>query len=215
MNHDPQELAVKRHTEKKSEGIMRRSLTGLLLFVCFGFTSAQDEQLVSGKIESGGFGAPVWKITQLNGETAFLSGGRGGWIINHTFVIGGGGYSTIGDVKTDLVNLANNEPLYLRMEYSGLELEYIHHSGKLVHWTAQTLFGGGRLEIREHDPDRTFAKDDFAVVDASLNAEINVLKWMRVNAGAGYRLVFGVNRDFSNGDIGGIEAQVAVKFGSF
>ena len=70
---------------------MKRSLIGLLLFAFFGFASAQDEQLVSGKIESGGFGAPVWKITQINGETAMLTGGRGGWIINHTFVIGGGG----------------------------------------------------------------------------------------------------------------------------
>lgn len=197
---------------------MKRLWIGLSLLAFFGAVSAQDEQLISDKIESGGFGGPVWKVTQLNGETTFLSGGRGGWIINHTFVIGGGGYGTMMDVGTGLIltKPGYDEKLYLKMEYSGLELEYIHRSNKVVHWTVQTLIGGGRLEIREHDPDRTFAKDNFFVADANANAEINVLKWMRVNIGAGYRFAFGVDLEgLSNGDIGGPEAQVTLKFGSF
>lgn len=195
---------------------MKRSWIGLLFFGLFGFASAQEEQLISDKIESGGFGGPVWKVTQVNGETTFLSGGRGGWIINHTFVIGGGGYSTMMDVNSGLTNPKNGEKLYLRLEYSGLELEYIHRSSRMVHWTVLALIGGGHLEIREHDPDVTFAKDNFFITDANVNAEINVLKWMRVNIGAGYRLAFGVDaQGLSNGDIGGPEAQVTVKFGSF
>jgi hypothetical protein len=201
---------------------MKRSWIGLLLVGFFGFASGQDEQLISDKIESGGFGAPVWKITQVNGETAMLTGGRGGWIINHTFVIGGGGYSTLMDVNAG--NKVDGEKLYLRMEYSGLELEYIHRSNKVVHWTALALFGGGHLEIREHEPDITFKKDNFVVVNVNVNAEINVLKWMRVNVGAGYRLVSGVDSQrlseglsssLSNDDLSGPEAQVTVKFGSF
>jgi hypothetical protein len=195
---------------------MKRSLMGLLLFGVFSLASGQDEQLISDKIESGGFGAPVWKITQINGETTFLSGGRGGWIINHTFVIGAGGYGTLMDVSAGMTNPKNGEKLYLRMEYSGLELEYIHRSNKMVHWTVQALIGGGHLEIREHEPDRTYARDNFTVLDANLNAEVNVLKWMRVNAGAGYRLVFGIDATgLSNRDLGGPEAQVTVKFGAF
>ena len=31
-------------------------------------------------------------FTTLNGENAVLVGGRGGWIINHSFVLGGAGY---------------------------------------------------------------------------------------------------------------------------
>jgi hypothetical protein len=194
---------------------MKRLWIGMLLFGLLGLASAQDEQLISGKIESGGFGAPVWKVTQVNGETAFLSGGRGGWIINHTFIIGGGGYSTLSDVKTGLIS-DGKKPLYMRMEYSGLELEYIHHSNKMVHWTVLALFGGGRLEIREHEPDRTTTNDRFFVFNATANAEINVLKWMRLNLGAGYRLAHGIDyMGLSNGDLSGPEAQVTVKFGSF
>ena len=195
---------------------MKRFLMGLLLFGLVGLASAQDEQLISDKIESGGFGGPVWKVMRLNGEAAFISGGRGGWIINHTFVIGGGGYGTMMDVGTGMIRPDSDEKLYLRMEYSGLELEYIHRSNKVAHWTVLALIGGGRLELREHDPDRAVSKDNFFVADANVNAEINVLKWMRVNAGAGYRLVIGADaEDLSDGDLGGPEAQVTVKLGSF
>jgi hypothetical protein len=194
---------------------MNRIWAGIILFVLAGFAFAQDEQLIGDKIESGGFGAPVWKTTQLNGELAFLSGGRGGWIVNHTLVIGGGGYGTLTDVQTSLVSGDGNK-LYLRMEYSGFELEYIRHSSRLVHWTVKTLFGGGRIQLREHDPGRLVKSDNFFVADANVNAELNVLKWMRVNAGAGYRLVFGIETEgLGNGDIGGPEAQVTVKFGKF
>jgi hypothetical protein len=176
---------------------------------------AQEEHLIGDKIESGGFGGPVWKATRLNGETAFLSGGRGGWIINHAFVIGGGGYGTLADVRTNLTG-AGGKRLYLRMEYGGLELEYIRHSAKLVHWTVQSLFGTGRVLLKEHDPEFENASDRIGVVDAGLNLEMNVVKWMRVNAGAGYRLVFGVDTDGLNeGDLGGGCVQVTLKFGGF
>ena len=195
---------------------MKRFWIGWTVFCLAGFALGQDEQLISDKIESGGFGGPVWKATGLNGETAFISGGRGGWIINHTFVIGGGGYNTVTDVAAGITHPTSGEKLYLRLEYSGLELEYIHRSNKMVHWTVLALIGGGRLEIREHEPNRTFAKDNFFLTDAGVNAEINVLKWMRVNVGAGYRLALGVDAEgLGDGDIGGPEAQVTIKFGAF
>ena len=196
------------------EGIMKPLLIGLLIPAFFTAASAQDEQLISGKIESGGFGGPVWKVARVNGETAFLSGGRGGWIINHAFVIGGGGYSTMMDVNTGVID--DEEKLYFRMEYSGLELEYIQSSNRVMHWTVQALIGGGHLEIRKHDPDRSLTRDNFFVAVANVNAEINVVKWMRVDVGAGHRLTFGVDAaSLTDGDIGGLEAQVTVKFGSF
>jgi hypothetical protein len=178
--------------------------------------SQEEENLIKGKIDVGGFGAPVWKITTLNGETLILNGGRGGVIINHTLVLGGGGYNTFTDAGTSMINSADNEKLFLRMEYGGFEIEYIHHSSKLIHWTVYTLLGSGRLEIREHEPDRTYAKDNFFAYNASLNAELNVVKWCRLNIGAGYRAVYGVDVEgLKNSDISGPEAHVTVKFGKF
>jgi len=193
---------------------MKRMTVVLLVLVSFA-AFAQEENLIGDKIESGGFGAPVWRTTRLCGETAFLAGGRGGWIINHTYVIGGGGYSTVGDVKTGKTGDLG-KPLYLRTEYSGLELEYIRHSDKVLHWTVHALFGGGSIQVREHEPDIQISSDRIVVLQAGLNAELNVLRWLRLNAGAGYRAVYGVDaKGFGNGDIGGPELQVTVKFGKF
>jgi hypothetical protein len=185
-------------------------------FVAIPLFSQEEENLIEGKVEVGGFGAPVWKITRLNGETVGLTGGRGGVIINHTLVLGGGGYSTFADAGTSLINSTDNEKLFLRMEYSGFEIEYIHRSSKMLHWTIYTLLGSGRLEIREHEPDRTYAKENFFVCNASVNAELNVIKWCRLNVGAGYRVAMGVDVEgVENRDISGSEAHVTVKFGKF
>ena len=35
---------------------------------------------------------PAIRFTQIDGDFGVLVGGRGEWIINHRFVLGGGGY---------------------------------------------------------------------------------------------------------------------------
>ena len=57
-----------------------------------GMTFSQEETLLSGKLQSGGFGAPTVKFTLIDGLGAVLVGGYGGWLINHSFLIGVGGY---------------------------------------------------------------------------------------------------------------------------
>lgn len=176
---------------------------------------AEDEHLIGDQVESGGFGGPVWRLARLNGETAVMAGGRGGWVINHAFVLGGGGYGTESDVKTALLG-PNGKPLYLGLNYGGLEIEYVHQSRKLVHWTVRALFGGGGLRLNERDSSNKAVTDGFGIVDADFNAEVNVVRWMRVNAGVGYRLVLGVETaGLGNADIGGAFGQVTLKFGKF
>ena len=40
-----------------------------------------------GKIEHGGYGALTFAYTTIDGESALLLGGRGGWLINHRFTL--------------------------------------------------------------------------------------------------------------------------------
>ena len=80
---------------------MRRLLV-VSLVLCVvahsGLRGQQQETLLSGNIESGGFGGFVVRFSEIGGAFAVLAGGRGGWIINHTFVLGGGGYGLANDV---------------------------------------------------------------------------------------------------------------------
>ena len=76
---------------------MRKLVATLLtaLIVCPAL--ARADTLISGDIEHGGFGGPIFRITSLNGQTVALSGGRGAWLVNSMFSIGGAGLSTASD----------------------------------------------------------------------------------------------------------------------
>ena len=114
-----------------------RQLKSSILILCLCIpVFGQEETLVgTGEIDHGGYGALVVKVTGINGETAILVGGRGGWIINHTFVLGGGGYGLVNNLRPDDPGsfLFPDGETLLNFGYGGLELAYIINSDKLIH----------------------------------------------------------------------------------
>jgi hypothetical protein len=55
------------------------------------------------------------------------------------------------------------------------------------------------------------------VIDPHGYLEINVLEWMRICVGGGYRFVFGVEgvQELTNSDLWGPSGELFIKFGSF
>lgn len=175
----------------------------------------QAETLVSGRLESGGFGGPVVKFSQIDGEFGLIVGGRGGWIMNHTFVIGGGVYGLVNQIDTDFIY--NNEMIPLMMGYGGFEMEYIYSPNSLVHLSAYLLLGGGGLTYKEYDdwysPKVT---DNFWIAEPALNVELNISSFFRISAGVGYRFVSDVSLgDITDSDIAGVSGMLTFKFGKF
>jgi len=207
---------------------------GFVMFLVFAFgVSAQDDEetLFQGPIEHGGFGGPVVKFTRVKDTFGLLVGGRGGWIINHSLCIGGGGYGLVNQIPADdvpgLLDLPLFEPV-LGMGYGGFELEYVHASNRLVHSTVSILIGGGAVGLQEGwsgrpewDWDWNHTGeipnwDAFFIVEPGLNAEVNIARFFRIDAGVGYRFVSGVERiGLANGDIGGPAISLTFKFGKF
>jgi hypothetical protein len=203
----------------------------LLLFVFPVLVFAQEETLLSGEIHHGGFGGPVVKMTRINGEDALLVGGRGGWIINHAFVIGAGGYGLVSDVRPKTPGFLNEDLLMLG--YGGLELEFIAASDKLVHLSFPVLIGAGAVGYRyghfgndmnlDFNFDRKF--DTFFVIEPGANVELNVVSFFRITAGVSYRYVTGVSAPTdplgvlrpltSNNELRGVSWNLGLKFGSF
>jgi hypothetical protein len=199
---------------KPKEGCMMTKVFLLFVLVLAVSLTAQEETLVGKEIHSGGYFGPVWKLTSINSQTTSLSGGRAGWLINHKFGIGGAGYGTITDVKSGF-NL-DTRPLYIELEYGGLELEYIHQSDKMLHWTALVFFGNGTVKLRQHSPDNEVQSDRIYVVEPSLNADVNLVKWFRLGFGASYRYVIGLDLPpLAQSDAGGFAGLICLKFGSF
>ena len=194
-------------------------ITSVVVLLCVGIFSAfaQEETLINGPIESGGFGGPVIKIGSLNGEVAMLVGGRGGWIVNHSFIIGGGGYGLVNNVKAKVPGPYGER--YLNFGYGGLELEYVSEPHRLINFSFQTLIGAGGLSWR--DPDvrvgMSNSNDDtFFIVEPGVNATLNVTTYFRISGGISYRYISGVQSPAAgNPDLSGPSGVLTFRFGKF
>ena len=172
---------------------------------------ASESTLISGEIESGGFGGPVVKLTRINGDFTAMIGGRGAWIINNTIAIGGGGY--IG--ATNLGKVIEGQSYDIILSYIGADLEVIFYSDRILHFTVDTLIGGGSLV---YNTGGSSADDDsFFVIEPTVNLELNIATWARLCTGLGYRLTIGCDdlQDISDRDVSGLTASIMIKFGKF
>lgn len=188
-------------------------LTGLLAAPAFG----RDETLISGPVVHGGFGGPSIKVTGINGKAGVLVGGYGGWFINHAFLIGGGGYGLVSEIKAPVEDSAGNN-FYYKLGYGGLFFEYVNNSHKLFHYTINTLIGTGELtySARKGTTFDKYPDDTFFVFEPSFNVELNVTTYCRVALGVSYRYIDGLDiAETTAEDLSALSANLNFKFGSF
>jgi hypothetical protein len=183
----------------------------------------QERTLLQNDYERSGFGGPVIKYTRIHEQNALMVGGRGGWIFNHTLIIGGGGYGVISEVDgADGVLGPQEGPLDIEFGCFGIEVEYIRNSNSLLHYSFYTLMGGGANNYVKDvgsvwDSNEQSGETDFMLVlEPAVNGELNITPWFRLNAGLSYRLVSGVEQaGLDNGDFNGPAVTIALKFGRF
>jgi len=176
----------------------------LILFLVPIVVNAEEKTLISGEIESGGYGGPVVKLSVVNNEFAVLMGGRGGWIINHAFIVGGGGYGLATDVFVSGSKLS--------LGYGGIELGYVFLSDSLVHFTAHSLFGFGGVSF-QNDP---ASADEVFVIEPEATVVLNITEFFRIAAGVSYRIVTGVTTaGVSDASLSGLSGMLVFKFGRF
>ncbi|UCH62552.1 MAG: hypothetical protein JSU77_12265 [Fidelibacterota bacterium] len=179
----------------------------------------QERTLISGPVVHGGFGGPHLMLGRIKGETAVLTGGWGGWLINHTLMVGGGGYGLVNDLAAGQTE--TGEDRYLNFGYGGMILGFILGSDRLVHVTAHTLFGLGDVGYRHHRLTEESWEEDtihdvIFVIQPTLGVELNVTRFFRIAAGGSYRHVAGTDMvDITDGDLGGFGAELTLKFGKF
>jgi len=179
-------------------------------------TVIAQETLISGEMESGGFGGPVVKLGTVNGESGIFVGGRGGWIVNHTFVLGGGGYGLVNRINAR--RPSRNGFQYFQMGYGGLEVEYISEWEKLIHLSLQVLVGGGGVYYSgaENGMAHNQEQDAFFVLEPAVHANLNVTSRFVVSLGMSYRYISGVTHPAtSNADLGGLNTVLTFRFGKF
>jgi hypothetical protein len=195
--------------------IMTIALTLALALPAF----AEDETLLGGGLTSGGFGGPEVKFTSIDDDFAVLVGARGGWIINHSFILGIGGYGLVQD-NINRYPIGFDRYNFLTMGYGGFMMELDFNPHKLVHGSGIILIGGGALGRAISGPyyreplDNT--EDGFFVVEPEVNVTVNMTSFFRISTGASYRFVSDVEMSgLTNGDISGPAATLTLRFGKF
>lgn len=166
--------------------------------------------------------------TQFDKRDVWLGGLSAGMIIDHNFTIGLTGRGWVNRDEMLYTDVTDTAGVYLEGGYGGLLLEYTLFPKSLVHVTFPVMIGAGgatyvtEKEYREWDGDewddhhKSLDSDAFFVVEPGVRAEINLLKFMRLNAGISYRYVgdlqlINTSKDLMNN----FTATVGLKFGKF
>ena len=181
--------------------MMKRNKAAVLLLVmlCAGHVLAQDQEpetLLGEITTSGGFGGPYMKVSSVGDVGAVWFGGFGGWVINHSFVIGGAGFGLLTDVDAGVDDFTGTERV-LMTGYGGMWLEYHPGWKKVLHLSFATLIGGGGAMAAETDRFGNHAgehnSDPFFIIEPAVQLNLNVIRSFRAGISAGYRYTVGFN----------------------
>lgn len=174
----------------------------------------EDEVLIKGPVDKGGFGGLVMKFTELNDRYGMLMGVRGGITFNHTFGLGGGLYGMVNRMEVH-----TNYPIRdynMDFAYGGVILELIFGSRRLVHFGTYTLIGGGSVQYKLPAYEEPWYDDFFFVLEPSVEMTINITRVFRIDAGGSYRYIYGTELEgISDRGLSGVAGHITFKFGKF
>ncbi len=167
--------------------------------------------------------------TQFDRRDVWMGGMTVGMVINHNFTLGlmGRGWTNHNGMYYE--NVTDTAGAYLEGGYGGLLLEYTLYPASIVHVTFPVMIGGGGAsyvtadeydEWEGEDWDEKCSSildsDGFFVFEPGVRAEVNVLKFMRLNAGVSYRIVGGLDMVNTPSNLmNNFTATVGLKFGKF
>jgi hypothetical protein len=178
-------------------------------------------------VKVGYYIGPEAAYTQFKGRDVFLGGLGFGVILNHFFSVGLAGYGILnsGNLWYEDVDVITHQGAYLYGGYGGVKFEFRVFPTSPVHINFPILIGGGGLvynswSYRGNDYNYydgyTLDSDGFFVVEPGVLIELNLLKFMRINAGISYRYTPDLDlMNTSTGLINNFNANLSLKFGKF
>jgi len=216
----------------------RLSLFFALLFAAL-FVNAQQEPAQSGNdlntvFGQGGHTQIGWFIgldqayTQFDKRDVWMGGLNFGMIVNHNFSIGLSGKGWCNREGLYYSDVTDTAGAYLEGGYGGLLLEYTLFPKSAVHVTFPLVIGaGGASYVTDYDYHegnhnanddwyKTLDTDPFFVIEPGIRAEVNIFKFMRLDAGVSYRYTSGLELiNTPDNLMNNFTASVGLKFGKF
>jgi hypothetical protein len=172
---------------------------------------------------NGGYGAFSIGYTTISNRDAILIGGRGEWVIGHSFGLGVGGYGFVNDPVYNSLDQLNYS---LAGGYGGLIMEPIIMGWFPVHLSFPILVGAGGVANTSYSTDWNdpyqywdgYVEDAsaFFVAEASVELEINLVRFFRVALFGSYRYTSDIiMTNAPSNALRGWSAGMTFKFGSF
>ncbi len=174
----------------------------------------------------GGMGGIAVMYSRFGGKNVVLVCGEGAVIIDHAFTLGGGGCGMARSPKAQEYSAsAYTEDDRMAFGYGGAIARYHFNSRKMVNYSLGVLVGAGGVTTGtwSGDPDdmddeefEVEHSDAVFVVEPQVGAHLNITRWLRVGAVAGYRVVSAVDTEgLGASDVSGITAGGQIQAGWF
>ena len=178
------------------------------------------------------YGSLAGQFTPMAGVSAMLH-------INKKLGIGLAGYRIVNNFTPTALNA--NSLLNLNVMYGGLKLEYTPNPNSAVHVSFPLLIGGGMARVdsasnyrnnfgrfggkdynKNGNRESNGRETDFWVIQPGINIEANVIRFLKIYAGASYRITPSVNTEITTAlpnptasQLSGLNLIAGVKLGLF
>lgn len=173
--------------------------------------------------------APGFEYAQLDGKDAWLGGMSGGVIFNHNVSLGVGGYGIMNSNHLEYDNILDTASVYLYGGYGGLIIEYRLFPFNKFNIAFPIMIGGGSVSYSSwnynnyqysyHDPNYKndyYIWDAFFVFEPGISLGVNLLNFMRLDAGISYRFAPSVQLPQTDPYLlNSVNANMSLKFGKF
>ena len=159
------------------------------------------QSILSDKTVLSGFGSPYVEFSSVNNQFAVCIGGGGALMIDHTFFIGGyfEGIMT-NHYRQDLQTIVDAEKPKISLEHGGIWMGYVYKPKKAIHGGLSMKLGWGEIDLKDEGNGNPYSDYDYRdrifTVQPQVEVEFNMTKWFKINVGAGYRIVTGIDATY-------------------
>lgn len=159
-----------------------------------------------------GYGGGIAEVTTINGKAGFTTGGLGGVLLNHKWLIGVSGHNTF-----FRQNVNGSRESFQFMSY-GLYNEFRINPSKGVHAAIGLSTGLGSIQKNTVNGKREYSRDGKWVytIQPKLALTVPVTRFMQVQAQASYRFTGNTESTYySSNNVNGVSGGITLLFGGF
>jgi hypothetical protein len=168
---------------------------------------------VLGSGSPGFFVVPTIGVTRMDGYTTGLFNIHGGVTLADRFSFGAFFQTNLNDIFPESETVTD---VYMDYWGAGGFASYTLLSDKVIHLSFPLFVGYNEIEMDRDDGSAGLGESNFLHVEPCAFLEVNLHEHVRLNLGAGYRLVQEMNyRNMNQSDLSGITGYVGLKLGLF